>query len=69
MHKCIHAHSYTHSQWDMHPSLSMEVWESFLTVAESLAAAPGPGHYSPDVTFKKSKEEGFYTTRYAWLSL
>ena len=42
----------------------MAVWESFLTVGESLAAAPGPGYYSPDVTFKKSKGEGSYTTRY-----
>ena len=67
MYTCTH--SYTRSQWDMQPSLSMAVRESFLRVGESLAAAPVPGHYSPDVTFKKSQEEGSYTTRYAWLSL
>jgi len=40
------------------PFLSMAVRESFLTVGESLAAAPGPGHYSPDATFKKTKGGG-----------
>ena len=30
------------------PFQSMSVRESFLTVNESLAAAPGPGHYSVD---------------------
>jgi len=38
--------------------LSMAVRESFLTVRERLAAAPGPRHYSPDITFKKSKWRG-----------
>jgi len=40
------------------PFLSMAVRESFLTVGESLAAAPGPGHNSPDITFKMSKGGG-----------
>lgn len=29
------------------PFQSMSVRESFLTISEGVAAAPGPGHYSP----------------------
>ena len=41
----------------------MSTRESFLTVNESLAAAPGPGHYTPGLTFHKTKGGGSLDSR------
>lgn len=41
----------------------MSVRESFLTVNESLAAAPGPGHYAPGFAFHKVKGGGSLDSR------
>lgn len=37
------------------PFQSMSVRESFLTISEGAAAAPGPGHYSPAINFDGAK--------------
>ena len=37
------------------PFQSMTVRESFLTVGEQLAAAPGPGHYSPSLRLRNAQ--------------
>ena len=36
----------------------MAVRESFLTVTENLAAAPGPGHYSPTLGPRMGSDRG-----------
>ena len=40
------------------PFQSMAVRESFLTVSENLAAAPGPGHYSPTLGPRLGSDRG-----------
>ena len=41
----------------------MSIRESFLTVNESLAAAPGPGHYAPGFAFQKTKGGGKFNNK------
>ena len=48
-------HTHTLTVWYV-PFLSMAVYK--FPVGESLAIAPEPGHYSPDVTFKTCKGGG-----------
>ena len=50
-------HTHTHTV-GYAPFLSMAVRESFLTVGEQLAAAPGPGHYSHHTAFRPTKGGG-----------
>ena len=52
-----HTHTHTHTV-GYAPFLSMAVRESFLTVGEQLAAAPGPGHYSHNTAFRPTKGGG-----------
>lgn len=47
----------------------MSVRESFLTVNESLAAAPGPGHYAPGFAFHKTAGGSSLDSRVCALNL
>lgn len=47
-----------HSAEGYAPFQSMVVRESFLTVSDSLAVAPGPGHYSPVPGQKLGSDRG-----------
>lgn len=60
--KHVHSESYA-------PFLSMSARESFLTVNESLAAAPGPGHYAPGFAFQKTKGGGSLDSKVCECSL
>ena len=62
-HTCLKGPCTLHFTESYAPFLSMSVRESFLTVNESLAAAPGPGHYAPGFAFQKTKGGGSLDSR------
>ena len=65
-HTLTHTHTHSHTNTVGYaPFLSMAVRESFLTVGEQLAAAPGPGHYSLNTAFRPNKGGGILHNKVA----